>query len=1198
MLPQGCRLFIKNTSGVAPGVILKTFQAGAARHRSQARLLPSASDNLAAVYFADERARSLPPSLQLPFVEATGLRRSSSLDCARRQLRPCHQRLWLPLQDASQAEFMEARTKLKSVGIFVEKFFSPMYGCQDTHGDTSFRKHCIFYAMDDSSVQNVKDGKADGLIKGHKNSISFRAVRLPQHCSALFLTAIAVTILKYLRRRRTCTHNQTRPMPVPPLFIRWPAPCKLSRREKLLKKLPRIVLVTFALCTIAGVHPLQLLQLRGLALLGLIASQPINGPAVYALRCRKTDFSHTRPPLHLCLLPVGWWLALTLVRLALRIGAWALTPLTAGPLAAAARSARGCAGNPLRPVTRGRERGFSTAGAPTQTGMRSAHAAPLLVRGLVKAILGGAMQLLRGTIKSPHALGCLLLLLFVSPAAAGPTETPPSGAMGAGVALAIVSFNVTRTLWSNLPLIKEWVKEEDPDFVFLADGGRLPAGMTAEKLGACFRNHSVMTSAPAPKEGHFSPKLVLIFKDKWKPYLRDTVAWKGRAISTSLHFKGKTTHIHGVYGPLAGRNKWWSRWTKKVFEPRAPAAGSRSIVIGDLNAILDERDKSSSSLNHAKVLAINALLNNSKLIDLGKHKQPRKKLRTFFADREHNGQVEHYSSYLDHCLVSPALAPCSTFAILDHTDFTNDHKPIRAVVTMERDKKGPPKHPQKQVKIERIDPSGWHNAARVAAFQEKCKSELPRILEGAPPTHAERITTLLVASAKASIGMVRVSPTAAEELGLPVKFKPRREAVKCAKRALAARHKCKTGKMPPRQVQEAATRFAAELGPFPLQQPAMSGWFQLLASALKREQATLQRELKAHTKKRIRRAIDKLNENQLCNPRAFFDSLRLDKSRNNQGQRQTIRRVGGKEVIVDDEEEVKRDIRVTWMEIFTSRIRAFPLPSWLKPKILHRFRTALGRPSAVLNLSARITIEELIDAPLSLQTAPGRSGLTNECIKHAPLEVKQELVKIMNRILDGGRAPDSWRFCIIKPVPKPGGNPAKADDYRPIALLETLYKLYIAILIRRVNKELEDAGCISDAQAGFRENHGAANKLLEITSEIRTRRARNEPIFLLFVDLKKAYDSVEHHVLFSTLKAMGVPPLITASLEELYRDNECGVQTAWGLATHSLCLEVSDKAVRPLPRSSTWSWNHWSAGRATNWTKNMPARGKSARPRY
>src|SRR6185437_9787646 len=93
----------------------------------------------------------------------------------------------------------------------------------------------------------------------------------------------------------------------------------------------------------------------------------------------------------------------------------------------------------------------------------------------------------------------------------------------------------------------------------------------------------------------------------------------------------------------------------------------------------------------------------------------------------------------------------------------------------------------------------------------------------------------------------------------------------------------------------------------------------------------------------------------------------------------------------------------------------------------------------------------------------------------------------------------------------------------------------------------EDARCISESQAGFRESRGAADKLLEITSEIRNRKGRGEKIYLLFVDLKKAYDSVEHHVLFATLTAMGVPSQIVDTLADLYKDNTCGVSTAWGL---------------------------------------------------
>src|SRR6185437_941346 len=225
------------------------------------------------------------------------------------------------------------------------------------------------------------------------------------------------------------------------------------------------------------------------------------------------------------------------------------------------------------------------------------------------------------------------------------------------------------------------------------------------------------------------------------------------------------------------------------------------------------------------------------------------------------------------------------------------------------------------------------------------------------------------------------------------------------KRAIAARHKWKAGKAPPRQVREAAKAFAAELGPLPLQNPALSRWFLQLGRILRRERASLQRELNAYTKEKIRKAIDRVNDNQMRNPRAFFESLNLGNKKDYRVQKQSVRKVGNTETVVDEEDEVKQDIRNTWKEIFTSRIAAFPVPQWLKPKFLSRFRNTLGDPTTASKLLARITIEELLDTPLALGTAPGQTGLSNECIKHAPLEVKQELVKLMNQIKEGAPAP-------------------------------------------------------------------------------------------------------------------------------------------------------------------------------------------------
>ena len=82
------------------------------------------------------------------------------------------------------------------------------------------------------------------------------------------------------------------------------------------------------------------------------------------------------------------------------------------------------------------------------------------------------------------------------------------------------------------------------------------------------------------------------------------------------------------------------------------------------------------------------------------------------------------------------------------------------------------------------------------------------------------------------------------------------------------------------------------------------------------------------------------------------------------------------------------------------------------------------------------------------------------------------------------------------------------------------------ILTKRVNTIAENKGLISEEQGGFRNAMGTLNKALTIQlcmEDAHQFQNSDQEIHLLFIDLKKAYDSVPHHFLWSTLIKHGFP---------------------------------------------------------------------------
>jgi len=124
---------------------------------------------------------------------------------------------------------------------------------------------------------------------------------------------------------------------------------------------------------------------------------------------------------------------------------------------------------------------------------------------------------------------------------------------------------------------------------------------------------------------------------------------------------------------------------------------------------------------------------------------------------------------------------------------------------------------------------------------------------------------------------------------------------------------------------------------------------------------------------------------------------------------------------------------------------------------------------------------------------------------------------------------------IIVPIYKKGDK-ADLGNYRGISLLPTMYKILSNILLARLTPYAVEI--IGDHKSGFRHNRSTTDHIFCICQILEKKMEYNESVHQLFVDFKKAYDSVRREVLYNILIYSGIPMevvmLTKTCLTEMY----------------------------------------------------------------
>ncbi|UYV74751.1 hypothetical protein LAZ67_12000810 [Cordylochernes scorpioides] len=202
-------------------------------------------------------------------------------------------------------------------------------------------------------------------------------------------------------------------------------------------------------------------------------------------------------------------------------------------------------------------------------------------------------------------------------------------------------------------------------------------------------------------------------------------------------------------------------------------------------------------------------------------------------------------------------------------------------------------------------------------------------------------------------------------------------------------------------------------------------------------------------------------------------------------------------------------------------------------------------------------------AGLRSNKACGPDGIPNEVLKTLPDSYILLLKQLYNSVMTTGKYPAIWTNSTIHPIFK-NGYKNSPSNYRGIALISNVSKLFTSILRSRLEEWVEGRRVIPENQAGFRKERSCIDHIFTLTTLIQlSLRKKRGKLYVFFVDLRKAFDTVPHSLLWKKLYNLGISYQFISTIKSYYEQATIAIR--WkGSFTESIKINSGVLQGEPL----------------------------------
>ena len=179
-----------------------------------------------------------------------------------------------------------------------------------------------------------------------------------------------------------------------------------------------------------------------------------------------------------------------------------------------------------------------------------------------------------------------------------------------------------------------------------------------------------------------------------------------------------------------------------------------------------------------------------------------------------------------------------------------------------------------------------------------------------------------------------------------------------------------------------------------------------------------------------------------------------------------------------------------------------------------------------------ITEKAVLDKLNNLNTnkTPGADNIHPRVLKELSMSLSKPLTYLFNKSINDGQLPTDWKTANVSAIFKKGEK-SDANNYRPVSLTSIVCKILESIIRDVLQNFFENQNLYSSCQHGFRKDKSCTSQLLEVMEDFTTFIDNNDTFDVIYLDFKKAFDTVPHIRLLNKLKSYGIDGNILSWIE-------------------------------------------------------------------